>query len=83
MTLQERLRVQYNLTAMDEFEESADALDAQEARIKALEGALRETLECLDGCMVFINTREKINQQEGPNWIAGMTASARALLGEK
>lgn len=43
-TLQERMRVQYNLTAMDEFEEAADALDAQAERIKELEGALRVLL---------------------------------------
>ena len=37
MTLQERLRVQYNLTAMDEFEQAAD-------RIDALEKALRDII---------------------------------------
>ena len=99
MKLSERLR-DYTRHVTDgakadlfEAANAVDALDAQAERIKALEGALRDTLECLDGCMnavldqatdiVFINTREKINQQEGPNWIAGMTARARALLGEK
>ncbi len=53
---------------------AADALDAQEARIKALEGALRGGADLIDGDLV------------GPEWRAAcrkFTTEARALLGEK
>ena len=57
MTLQERLRVQYNLTAMDEFEEAADALDAKDARIKELEWLLSEAMEFVESD--YTGTRNK------------------------
>lgn len=56
------------------------ACDILEHERDNLGEALRDTLECLDGCMVFITSRQKINAQEGPGWIAGMTAKARAAL---
>lgn len=42
--------------------------------------ALKGMLECMEGCDVFIHSRQKINQQEGPEWIAAFTDKARAAI---
>ena len=42
--------------------------------------ALRGMLECMKGCEVFIHSRQKINSQEGPGWIASFTEKAHAAI---
>jgi hypothetical protein len=58
-------------------EQWAERLKAENA---ALTAALKDTVECIDGCMVFITSREKINSNYGESWIADMTKNARAAI---
>ncbi len=74
-TLQYRLREYYVSTGANYVQEAADALDAQEARIKALEGALRVMYEAEKDYIIRNNLGDPHDNQR--------MKVARALLGEK
>lgn len=81
-TLQQRLRDREGDNDDDLIDAAADALDALEKRITALEWALRETLTTLDHARVFISCREKMHPVGQELYDENRTA-IRALLGEK
>ena len=74
-TLQERLRLLAYAYDLPDCTEAADALDAQEARIKALEGALRTMYESEKDYIIRNNLGDPHHNQR--------MKVARALVGEK
>ncbi len=74
-TLQDRLRLLAYAYDLPDCTEAADALDAQEARIKALEGALGMLVGWADGPSASISVVSAAHDR--------IVDRARALLGEK
>lgn len=85
-TLQERLRLLAYAYDLPDCTEAANALDAQAERIKALEGALRDTAMMLEHAITGRNGERYgfIETRSGSMMHAqGVVEKLRALLGEK